>query len=356
MAKTTSKTKKTKSAKKTTTSKDTKKTAIAKSVEKPVVVEKEEVFKHKSFRRSYREDYARELNVPGMMQHIVETFKMIFKNWKLFLPLLILSVVMSIVLAGLMSEDTYRQFQNVLDQTSEQTGAGEIGGFAKAGLLLISTVTSGGLSAESSGTTMVFSVLIFLMIWLVSCFFVRQRMAKREIKFRDGIYNAMTPLMATLVLFVLVIIECIPIILLIIAYSAALKTEFLSTPFYALLFFAFAMLMILISSYLLSSTMMAFVAVTAPGMYPLPALSATNELMRGRRIRTVLRMVSLIIALIVIWAVVMLPLILFDLFMKQFDWTSYVPFIPFCLVVMTSATEIFVSVYFYLYYRWMLEA
>ena len=119
---------------------------------------------HKSFHRSYREDYQRDLEVPGMMYHIFATFKIIFKNWKLFLPLLIIVVVLNSVLVGIMSESTYTQFQDILDQTSMQVAGGDIGNMAKAGLLLISTVTTGGLSGESSEAATVFGVIIFLII------------------------------------------------------------------------------------------------------------------------------------------------------------------------------------------------
>ena len=134
-----------------------------------------------------------------------------------------------------------------------------------------------------------------------------------------------------------------------------MQTEFLATPFYALVFFVFAALMILLSGYLLSSTLMAFVAVSAPGMYPMPAMQATSELMRGRRIRFCLRIVALIIAMVIMWVLVMMPLILFDLWMKQFEWTATVPFVPICLVIMTCFTAIYVTAYLYIYYRWMLE-
>ena len=42
----------------------------------------ERVRLHKSFRRSYREDYRRDIEVPGIMYHIFATFRIIFKNWK----------------------------------------------------------------------------------------------------------------------------------------------------------------------------------------------------------------------------------------------------------------------------------
>lgn len=309
---------------------------------------------HKSFRRSYREDYRRKLEVPGMMYHIFKTFKMIFKNWKLFLPFLVLTVVLNAIFVGIMSETSYADYQDILDDTSLQIAGGDIGSVAKAGLLLISTITTGGLSGESNEAAVVFGVLIFLIIWLVTIFLLRHILAGHKVKLRDGLYNAMTPLISTFVVFVVAIIQCIPIFLLIIAYSAAVQTEFLTTPFYALVFFIFAALMIIISGYLLSSSLIAMVAVSAPGLYPMRALHTASDLMMGRRIRFILRLVALIIVLALVWVIVMLPLILFDMWMKTFEWTSGIPFIPICLAMMTCFTAMYVTTYLYLYYRWML--
>lgn len=310
---------------------------------------------HKSFRRSYREDYKRELEVPGIMYHIFATFRVLFKNWKLFLPLLVIVVVLNVVLVGIMSEASYTQFQDVLDETSVQVAGGDIGNVAKAGLLLISTVTTGGLSGESSEAAVVFGVVIFLIIWLTTIFLLRHRLAGHKVKLRDGLYNAMTPLISTFVVFAIAVVQCIPIFLLIIVYSAAVQTDFLATPFYALLFFVFTALMILLSGYLLSSSLIALVAVSAPGLYPMRAMRAASDLMMGRRVKFVLRLVALILALAIVWVIVMLPLILFDLWMKTFEWTAGIPFVPICLNIMTCFTAMYVTAYLYLYYRWMLN-
>ena len=310
---------------------------------------------HKSFKRSYREDYRREIEVPGMMYHIFASFKIIFKNWKLFLPFLVIVVLLNVVFVGIMSESTYTQFQDVLDETSMQVAGGDIGNVAKAGLLLISTVTTGGLSGESSEAAVVFGVIIFLIIWLVTIFLLRHRLAGQKVRLRDGLYNAMTPLVSTFVVFAIAVIQCVPIFILIIVYSAAVQTDFLSTPFYALVFFIFAALMLLLSGYLLSSSLIAFVAVSAPGLYPLKAIGAASDLMMGRRIKFILRLVALILVLAIMWVLVMLPLMVFDLWMKTFEWTAGIPFIPVCLNVMTCFTAIYITTYLYLYYRWMLN-
>lgn len=310
---------------------------------------------HKSFKRTYREDYKRDLKVPSITYHVMNSFRLIFKNWKLFLPFLVILVILNAVFVGIMDQTNYEKYQDILDDTSEQVSGGDIGAVAKAGLLLISTVSTGGLSGGSSEASTVFTVLLFLLIWLVTIFIMRHRMAGHDIKLRDGLYNAMTPLVSTLIVFVVALIQCVPIFILVVAYSAAVQTEFLATPFYALVFFILAALMIILSAYLLSSSLMALVAVSAPGLYPMKALRTASDLMMGRRIRFILRLVALLLVIALMWVVVMLPLIMFDLFMKQFEWTSGIPFVPFCLTTMTCFTCIYLTVYLYIYYRWMLD-
>lgn len=309
---------------------------------------------HKTFRRTYREDYKRELEVPGILTHIFKTFGALLKNWKLFLPMLVIMVVVNAVLIGVMSASTWSQYESTLDEASLQVAGGDIGAVGKAGLLLLSTITTGGLANDSNEVKTAFSIILLLVVWLVTIFLLRHLFAGHKVKLRDGFYNALTPLISTLVVLVIAIVQCIPIFLLVIAYSAAVQTDFLTTPFYALVFFIFAALMILISGYLLSSSLIAMVAVSAPGLYPLKAIGTASELMMGRRTRFILRLVALVIALAIMWVVVMLPLILFDMGMKKFEWAQGIPFMPVCMVAMVVWTEMYITAYLYIYYRWML--
>ncbi|MBR5027343.1 hypothetical protein IKX64_01995 [Candidatus Saccharibacteria bacterium] len=311
---------------------------------------------HKSFRRSYREDYRRDLEVPGMLAHAFAALKAIFKNWKLFLGLLIITIVLNVFLVGLMNEETYRQFQEVLDQTNAEFAGGKISNVLKATLLMISTITTGGLSGDSSESATVFAVLIFLMVWLCTIYILRHRFAGHVIKLRDALYNSMTPLISTLAVFVIILFQCIPLFILLIVYSTAVATDFLATPFYALVFFIFAMAMVLLSGYLLSSSVIAFVAVSAPGLYPLRAINTASNLMAGRRVRFILRLVFLFFALLFMWVIVVIPLILLDLWLKaSFEALAGFPFIPIVLLTMTCFTMFYITTYLYLYYRWMLN-
>ena len=142
----------------------------------------------------------------------------------------------------------------------------------------------------------------------------------------------------------------------IIVHSAAVTTGFLETPFYALVYFVFALAMLATSGYFLSSSLMALVAVTAPGLYPIRAMRAASDLMAGRRIKFSIRLIYLLISMVFIWVLVMLPIILIDMGLKSsFEWLTGLPIVPIALVIMTCFTFVYFSTYLYIYYRWMIR-
>ncbi len=311
---------------------------------------------HRSFHRSYREDCLRPTETPGLLSHAMLTFQTIFHNFRTFGLFIILMVILYIVSAGLMGEEFYLQFQDAVDASSLEVAGTEIGNFAKAGLLLVSTIMTGGLDSGMGESQTIFVVLLFLIMWLVTIFLLRHFLAGEHPRLRDGLYNALTPLLSTLVVFAVIFVQAIPLMLVIITYSAASLTGFLATPFYALVYFIFAALMLLITGYLWSSSLMALVAVTTPGLYPLTALFATADLMQGRRTRLVIRLLYLLFVIAIIYLIVMLPIILLDLWLKSaFTWLAGVPIVPFCLLVTTCFVFIYLATYLYLYYRWLID-
>ena len=313
---------------------------------------------HHSFKRSYREDYHRELEAPGLVQHAMTTLKILFKNWKLFLPLLILIVALNTAFVGLMSEETYQTFQESLKQRYNSLEQGEIGRVAEAGLLLVSTVTTGGLTRGMNEVQQVFMVMFIAITWLITIYYLRHLLAGNKPKFRDGIYNALAPLLSSLLVIALIFIHLIPIFVFVIVYSAAMQTGFLETPLYAFVFWLFSVLLILLSCYLLPVSITALVAVSVPGIYPMTAINATTDLMQGRRTKFIIRLIFAIIFLGVIWVIVMMPIMWLDLFLKsQIEWWANLqaPVASFFLQVMTTFSVIYATAYIYLFYRRMLD-
>lgn len=317
---------------------------------------RERVKLHQSFKRSYREDYVRPLAAPGLLHHALITLKTILKNWRLFLPLLLVVVALNILLVGLMSEDTYTTFQEAVDETNESLANGQLNQVAKAGLLLVSTIATGGLTSGMSDVQQIFSIFLFIVVWLVTIYLLRQILAGNRPRFRDGLYNALAPLISTLIVAFIVFIHLVPIFIVIITYSVAVLTDFLSTPLYAFIYWLFAAGLILLSCYLLSGSLMGLVAVSAPGMYPIAAVNTASDLMQGRRIKFIIRLIFMFFFLALIIVAIMLPIILIDFWIKgSLDWTEGLPIVPFCLLAVTTFCFIYIAAYIYLYYRRMLD-
>lgn len=228
------------------------------------------------------------------------TFKLLFENWKLFLPLLLIATAI--------------------------------------GLLVVE-----GLSE----TTAVWGILLFLFLWLNTIFILRYRLANKKVKLRDAIYNSLSPLASGIVVLIVIVAECIPIFLLIIAYSAAIETKLFEVTGWAIAFILFAVAMLALSGYLLSSSLVAMVAVSAPGLYPLVALKTAAELMHRRRIKFIMRLLILILVLGAIWTIVMLPL--------AGLWATALPVVISFIILTAGFSSIYMAAYLYLEYKELIK-
>jgi hypothetical protein len=325
---------------------------------KQLVKKQDEVRLHRSFKRSYYEDYQRKTELPSLTSQASAAFKMFFKFWKIFLPLLLIFVGLYIFLIGAMSENTLADVKANVEQTNKDVADGKIGTVGKAGLTLLGIISTGGLTTMNDAQVVI-AVLLFTIIWLVTIYLARHLLAgHQEIKMRDGFYSALSPLVSTLVVGLIIFLEAIPIMLTIIVFQVALTTEFLSTPFYALLFFMFAALMITLSLYLLSSSFFAIIVVSAPGLYPLTAVRMAKNLIMGRRLRFLIRVFYLVIIVALLYLLLLMPAIILDGVLKaQFAWLaeSKIPFVAIIQLNITVFIFIYLSIYFYLFYRALLD-
>ena len=325
---------------------------------KQLIKKQDEVRLHRSFKRSYYEDYQRKTELPSLTSQASAAFKMFFKFWKIFLPLLLIFVGLYIFLIGAMSENTLADVRANVEQTNKDVADGKIGTVGKAGLTLLGIISTGGLTTMNDAQ-IVIAVLLFTIIWLVTIYLARHLLAgHQEIKMRDGFYSALSPLVSTLVVGLIIFLEAVPIMLTIIVFQVALTTDFLSTPFYALLFFMFAALMITLSLYLLSSSFFAIIVVSAPGLYPLTAVRMAKNLIMGRRLRFLIRVFYLVIIVALLYLLLLMPAIILDGALKsQFTWfaESKIPFVAIIQLTITVFIFIYLSIYFYLFYRALLD-
>ena len=104
--------------------------------------------------------------------------------------------------------------------------------------------------------------------------------------------------------------------------------------------------------YWITSTLIALVVVTLPGMYPFRALKAASDLVLGRRLRILYRWLWGALMLVLFWLVVMIPVILLDNWAKE-TWKQLagVPIVPATVAIMSALSVVWFSAYVYLLYR-----
>jgi len=306
---------------------------------------------HRSFRRTRRRDYRRSLKLPGYFAFIAYVNRTLWKNKKTFLLLALAYALLSAVLVSVMSENTYTNIRDSVTDTTSELANGNWGSIGNASLVLLAVVNSFATGAPDT-SQQVFTVLLILMVWLTTVWLLRNILAGNKVKVRDGIYNASAPLISTFIVLAILIIQLIPMAVGLITGVVALQTGFLSNGGVAMIFWLGVGSLAILSLYWITASFIGLVVVTLPGMYPLKALAIAGDMVVGRRLRILLRILWALLVLALGWLVIMVPLILFDAWLKSVaSAVNWLPTIPIALLVMASLTIIWLATYIYLLYR-----
>ena len=306
---------------------------------------------HRSFKRTLPRDNSRSLKLPGYFAFTKYVWRTLWAHRKIFILLALVYAVLTALMVGIASQDTYSTLKDTLNATSGDFLAGAWGEVGKAGLLFVSALTS-RFSQTLSEVQQVYAVLITLLAWLTSVWLLRNILAGHKVKLRDGLYSAGSPILATFIVALLLMVQLLPIALALIGYVAASASGLLAGGVEAMLFWFAAGLLAVLSLYWVTSTFFALVIVTLPGMYPFQAIKTAGELVIGRRLRILLRLLWMAAGILIIWGLIMIPMILFDTWLKNI-WPAinWVPIIPILLLAISAFTIVWASSYIYLLYR-----
>ncbi len=307
---------------------------------------------HRSFRLSRRRDYKRGLAMPGYFAFTIEVAGLIWQHKKTFATLGLVFMVLTVGFGLLGSQDIYSQLQNLFDTTRPDglfTGAvGEVG---RASILLLTTMTN-GLTGQLDPSQQFIAATMGLYMWLSVVWLLRKFLAGKKVVVRDALYTSGAPIIATLLCFIILLVQMIPAALATIVVSVGYQTQFIDGSVAAIAVFIALVLLIVLSLYWATSTFIALVIVTLPGMRPLRAVAIAGDLVIGRRLRILLRLLWLIATILSWWLVIMVPVILLDTWLKSmFTWLAGWPIVPVMVLVMTTATIMWSASYIYLLYR-----
>jgi hypothetical protein len=306
---------------------------------------------HRSFKRTLPRDDSRSLKLPRYFAFSVYVWRTLWANRRIFISLALVYAVITVLMVGMASQDTYSTLKETLNTSGGDFLAGVWGEVGKAGLLFISALT-GRFSQTLSDVQQVYVALITLMTWLTSIWLLRNILAGHKVKLKDGLYSSGSPILATFLVALLLLIQLFPAALALIGYVAAVSSGLLAGGVEAMLFWFAAGLLIALSLYWITSTFFALVIVTLPGMYPMQAIRTAGELVIGRRLRILLRLLWMAAGILISWGLIMIPMILFDTWIKNI-WPAinWVPIIPILLLAISAFTIVWASSYIYLLYR-----
>lgn len=304
---------------------------------------------HRSFRRTPRRDYRRSLAVPGYWALTAQTVRMIWRHRRTFFSLALWYGVLVIVLMGLTSQDVYQQLKQLMQEGQEQ---GVISQAAAIVSLFWGAVVSSLPGANGDVSQQLIGMMLFLIVWLTTVWLTRAIMAGGRPKMRDGLYAAGAPVVALMALTLVLAIQLLPAAIGIIVYGALDGVGVLAETPMLMLAGGVMILLVVLSLYWVTATLFAMVIVGLPGMYPLEALRMAGDVVIGRRIRILLRLMWLVVMILLLWAVVILPLILLDAITGHFfESFAVLPIVPLGIVAATALSTIFAAVYVYLFYR-----
>lgn len=286
----------------TKTTKKTKKSPS--SAKKSAPARKIEAPKYKSFRVSKRIRHPG-AKLPGSFKLLRASISHLWQYKKLFLGITAVYALLQIVFV--------RGFAAGGDIPGLQEDLREVltGGTGRlvTGVTLFGVLVSSAGSAPSEVAS-VYQSVILVIISLAVIWALRQTHAKERVGVKESFYKSTHPLVPFVLVLLVIGLQLLPFAAGSALYSAVVTGGLAVTALEQFLWAAVFFLLALLSFYMVSSSVFVFYIVTLPDMRPMQALRSARELVRYRRWTVLRKVIFLPIALLIIGAVILVPVIL----------------------------------------------
>lgn len=300
---------------------------------------------HRSFRITPTPRYKKGKKVEKVWPLVRGTFGTIWREKRYVLTLMVLFAAASYVLVGGISQLAFLDFR----QTADRLFEGDIGALGTT-LTLFTAAVTGSLNPSVSQLQQFLSGLLVFLLWQCLVWVLRRRLSDKPTTVREALYNSGSPLVASALVAMAIIIQLIPGAVGVITAVLTLSGGWFQGGIEAMLVCVAGLLLVLLSVYWLAGSIMALIVVTIPGMYPWRALSAASDLVIGQRWKIAIRLLALAVTLLIVWALILVPALLLDGWLR-FTW---LPLIPAIVQLLSAFTITYAATYAYKMYRSML--
>ena len=303
---------------------------------------------HKSFIRTRKRDKAKLPKIEGVVPFSWYVLKIILQRKWLYTKLLLLFAVISVLSVGLVQMSNAESLNQVLSAAT--SGGDVLNPFMKA-LNTVGSAFSGALNAQMTDIQYLSLSALYIGMILTTVWLLRQHLANRIVKVRDGVYSSIAPIISEYVLVLVGVLQLIPFALMAIVYTTAMSTGFIDGGIEAAMFGVAIALVIVLTLYFMTTTLFALFVATIPGTYPIKAYKAARVLVAGQRARLLIRLLWCLILIVVMWFIILVPIVIIA---NSFGSAGQFV-IPIAFQLVMGISFIYGTAYAYLLYRRMID-
>lgn len=262
---------------------------------------------HQSFKLS-KKRFKHPNPLPSAWKLIKSSFLLVRKNPGVFLGLVAVQSLMTLIfIQGLsVSSELSDAKKNIQESLGGQSGVGENIG---TGLALFSYLasTNGSTSGDVSGS---YQLFLGIVISLAVIWGTRQILAGEKVSVRDTLYKGMYPLIPFLLVLIVIGIQLLPALIGNLVYSTVLNNGLAVSAIEKILWLVIFLLLIVLSLYMLASSLFGLYIVTLPDMTPIKALRSARKLVLHRRVSVMLRVLVIPVFMLSIALALFVPMVL----------------------------------------------
>jgi hypothetical protein len=241
--------------------------------------------------------------LPSAWKIFKATAVTVWSSKKLFLGIVLVYGLLNILLVR-----GFGNTNNIAQVKSQLDGSGNLAHVFGGIALFAGLAASSGNNATS--TSGVFQLLLVLIITLVVIWSFRQVAAGTIVTVKNAFYKGTYPLVQFILVLFVVTLQLIPAVLGTGIYSLVITTGVASFGAEMFVWGLLCALLILLTLYMITSSLFALYIVTLPDMTPMRALRSARELVRYRRWTIMRKLLYLPLALFIVAALIMVPIIL----------------------------------------------
>ncbi len=234
------------------------------------------------------------IQLPNVLKLSFKSIDVIIKNWKLF------SVVLAIYfLLTMLFVRGFKSTINVVNFKNNYVGNNIKPSALGADLSAFGNVVGSSFS-NNAATGGLFQTLFFVIFSLIFIWMIREIIKKNKITIRDSFYKSQYPFIQFFIILFFLAAELVPALFGAILYATIFNNGIAGSTVEKVLWILVVLLFVIVSIYLVVSSIFALYIVTVPDVKPFEAIRSSWKMVKGRRMVVLRKVLFMPIALLLL--------------------------------------------------------